>query len=339
MTPEEKARVKIDRWFEEAGWQVVNRDEFEPTMSAVAVREGLLKGNLEADYLMFINGKVCGVLEAKREEVDVDSDKVSEQVATYAKSVPHCYQTWQKPIPLLYKSNGKVVLFQDFRKTNTEWDTINRIHTPKEVVSMLGIDEDEFDHLNQTLDMPVSKNDFLAGKVCIVYRNGVELADKDLIGKTVTCTLYRNLKKSKSFTVSGVTDDSYYTALLGYPPTLIVSDQVVKAFDAKAFILKTGIRYKKEYDRRTEEEILAILKKDANTRNFSWESKLEEADEMRKAQGNMPQIGMGIVLILAFIGTMNYMNTFVVNIQNRRTELSVMESIGMTQWQLSLIHI
>ena len=59
-------------------------------MSAVAVREGLLKGNLEADYLMFINGKVCGVLEAKREEVDVDSDKVSEQVATYAKSVPHC---------------------------------------------------------------------------------------------------------------------------------------------------------------------------------------------------------------------------------------------------------
>lgn len=91
--------------------------------------------------------------------------------------------------------------------------------------------------------------------MCIVYRNGVELADKDLIGKTVTCTLYRNLKKSKSFTVSGVTDDSYYTALLGYPPTLIVSDQVVKAFDAKAFILKTGIRYKKEYDRRTEEEI------------------------------------------------------------------------------------
>lgn len=52
MTPEEKARVKIDRWFEDAGWQVVNRDAFEPTMSAVAVREGLLKGNLEADYLM-----------------------------------------------------------------------------------------------------------------------------------------------------------------------------------------------------------------------------------------------------------------------------------------------
>lgn len=40
MTPEEKARIKIDQWFYEAGWQVVNRNEYEPTMTAVAVREG-----------------------------------------------------------------------------------------------------------------------------------------------------------------------------------------------------------------------------------------------------------------------------------------------------------
>ena len=48
----------------------------------------------------------------------------------------------------------------------------------------------------------------------------------------------------------------------------------------------------------------------------------------------MPQVGIGIVLILAFIGIMNYMNTFVVNVQSRMTELSVMESIGMTPKQL-----
>ena len=55
MTPEEKARQKIDRWFADAGWKVVNRDEYEPTCTAVAIREGLLKGNLEADYILFIN--------------------------------------------------------------------------------------------------------------------------------------------------------------------------------------------------------------------------------------------------------------------------------------------
>ena len=79
MTPEERARVKIDQWFADAGWKVVNRDEYEPTISAVAIREGLLKGNLEADYLLFINGKAVGVLEAKREEINISSNIVSEQ--------------------------------------------------------------------------------------------------------------------------------------------------------------------------------------------------------------------------------------------------------------------
>ncbi len=142
MTPEEKARVKIDQWFCDAGWKVVNRDEYEPTITAVAIREGLLKGNLEADYFLFINGKAVGVLEAKREEVDISSDMVSEQAITYAKSVPDCYQAWQRPLPFLYKSNGKKIEFLDFRKhETTDWETINRIHTPKELAKMLGIED------------------------------------------------------------------------------------------------------------------------------------------------------------------------------------------------------
>lgn len=54
-------------------------------MNAVAIREVLLKGNREADYFLMINAKTCDVLEAKREEIDVDSEKVNKQMATYAK--------------------------------------------------------------------------------------------------------------------------------------------------------------------------------------------------------------------------------------------------------------
>ena len=127
MTPEEKARVKIDQWFADAGWKVVNRDEYEPTISAVAIREGLLKGNLEADYFLFINGKAVGVLEAKREEINISSNIVSEQAITYAKSVPDCYQAWQKPLPFLFKSNGKEIEFGTFRLTETG-DAFNTIY-------------------------------------------------------------------------------------------------------------------------------------------------------------------------------------------------------------------
>lgn len=141
MLPEEKARIKIDQWFYDAGWEVVNRDQYTPTSTAVAIREGLLKGNLDADYFLFINGKAVGVLEAKREEVDVSSGIVSDQVVTYAKNIPQYYQAYQRPLPLLYKSNGKIVLFKDYRDNDSDFEEINRIHTPWEIVKVLGIDD------------------------------------------------------------------------------------------------------------------------------------------------------------------------------------------------------
>ena len=200
--------------------------------------------------------------------------------------------------------------------------------------SLIGIDEQEFDYLNNSLEHPINKEDFLCGKACIVYRNGLDFADADIIGKNVTCALYEDQQSTKTFVIEGVTDENYYTALLGYPPTIITSDQVVNTFANNPIRLKTGIKYHKEYDRDTEQEIMSLLKENDNAKDFSWESKIEDADEIEKAQGYMPQVGIGIVLILAFIGIMNYMNTFVVNVQSRMTELSVMESIGMTPKQL-----
>ena len=200
--------------------------------------------------------------------------------------------------------------------------------------SMIGIDEQEFDYLNKTLENPVDKEDFLSGKACIIYKNGLDLADAEITGKEVTCALRGDQEKMKRFTIAGVTNEVYYTALLGYPPTIITSDRVVKAFAENSITLKMSVKYKKEYDRATEQSVLNLLEESDGAKDFSWESKLEETDEIERAQGNMLQIGIGIVLILAFIGIMNYINTFVVNIQSRMMELSVMESIGMTPGQL-----
>ena len=143
MTPEEKARAKIDRWFEDAGWEVTGRDHYTPASTAVAIREGLLENNLEADYFLFINGKAVGVLEAKRKEVDITADYVAEQAEHYTRSVPCCYQTHSNPLPLVYLSNGKSVLFKNQDKEGSAYEEINRIHSPKEIVKMLGI-EDQF---------------------------------------------------------------------------------------------------------------------------------------------------------------------------------------------------
>ena len=139
MTPEEKARVKIDKMLEDAGWQVVSRDEYTPSLTAAAIKEGLLKNNLEADYFLFINGKAVGVLEAKRAEVDVDSDVVKQQAEKYVNNVPSIYAAYCKPLRIIYLSNGEKVLFYDYDKKDEVYQEINRIHTPKEIVDLLGI--------------------------------------------------------------------------------------------------------------------------------------------------------------------------------------------------------
>lgn len=144
MKPEEKARVIIDRMFEEAGWKVVDRDRYAPNMTAVAIREGLMVGNREADYLLFLNGKAVGVLEAKRIETDINSDIVQEQARLYTRSCPKWCQAWfpNIPLPLAYVANSRDLMFYDTRKSNSEFEYCKKIHTPKEVKKLLGLEDD-----------------------------------------------------------------------------------------------------------------------------------------------------------------------------------------------------
>ena len=144
MNPEEKARVIIDRMFEEAGWKVVDRDKYAPNMTAVAIREGLMVGNREADYLLFLNGKAVGVLEAKRIETDINSDIVQEQARLYTRSCPKWCQAWfpNIPLPLAYVANSRDLMFYDTRKSNSEFEYCKKIHTPKEVKKLLGLEGD-----------------------------------------------------------------------------------------------------------------------------------------------------------------------------------------------------
>jgi len=142
MTPEEKARLIIDKKLEDTGWQVVDRNEYLPSVSAIAVREGLLKGNLEADYLLFLNGKAIGVIEAKKEDTEL-SEIVAEQAERYARKLFNWYPCWHNPLPLVYLSNSKELLFRDIRNTQSEYKPLQRIHTPREMAKIADI-QNEF---------------------------------------------------------------------------------------------------------------------------------------------------------------------------------------------------
>lgn len=67
--PEAKARAEIDRLLTAAGWHVCDfRAANLHAARGVAIRESALKsGHGAADYLLCIDGKAVGVIEAKKQ--------------------------------------------------------------------------------------------------------------------------------------------------------------------------------------------------------------------------------------------------------------------------------
>ena len=88
MNPEKQARVNIDSLLEQAGWVLQDADSLNLYAGrGVAVREFALKsGHGTADYLLYVNQKAAGVVEAKPEGttltgVEVQSEKYSTGLA------------------------------------------------------------------------------------------------------------------------------------------------------------------------------------------------------------------------------------------------------------------
>ena len=66
--PEDKAREDIDRMLEKAGWDVQDIDHINiHAHQGIAIRDFPLKpGHGFADYVLYIDGKAAGVIEAKK---------------------------------------------------------------------------------------------------------------------------------------------------------------------------------------------------------------------------------------------------------------------------------
>lgn len=202
-----------------------------------------------------------------------------------------------------------------------------------------GIDETEFDFLNSGLEEPMDKQEFLKGDTCIIYRNGLVLDgagfnEESLKGTEVRLAFSEKPENSFVFKIAGFTDDNYYSDMNSGTPIVIVSNAWLEKAGADPYVSKVNIQYEKEYDRQAEQAVLDSINESSHRKDFSYVSRIESMENLKKAQGNMMEVGIGIVLILAFIGIMNYINTVFGNVANRQSTFSIMESVGMTEKQV-----
>ena len=106
MPSEQEARGEIDRLLTAAGWRVQDAGAANILAArGVAIREFELKGGHgTADYMLYIDGKAAGVLEAKKEGVTLSG--VETQSERYVKGLPDGLPVWRKPLPFAYQSTG-----------------------------------------------------------------------------------------------------------------------------------------------------------------------------------------------------------------------------------------
>ncbi|MDZ4856394.1 MAG: type I restriction-modification enzyme R subunit C-terminal domain-containing protein [Nitrospirota bacterium] len=105
-TPEDQAREHIDQALEQSGWRV--QDYKSANLQAgrgVVLRNfPLQRGHGFADYLLYLDGKAAGVVEAKKEGFPLIGVEI--QSAKYSEGLPPQLPAHVRPLPFLYQSTG-----------------------------------------------------------------------------------------------------------------------------------------------------------------------------------------------------------------------------------------
>ncbi len=132
QTPEQIARDKIDKMLGAAGWLVQAKDKVHLAAGiGVALRETNTESG-SADYILFVNSKAVGVIEAKKEEDGHRLTVVEEQSKRYATEAIKIGQyTLESEKPFVYESTGTITRFTDYRDPKPRGRTVFSFHKPE----------------------------------------------------------------------------------------------------------------------------------------------------------------------------------------------------------------
>jgi len=129
QNPEQIARDNIDRQLRTCGWIIQNKKQINLNAGfGVAVREYQTDVG-PADYVLFVDAKPVGIIEAKREEEGVRLTAHEDQSKFYADSkLKHLNNA---PLPFVYESTGELTHFTDYRDPKPRSRIVSYFHRPE----------------------------------------------------------------------------------------------------------------------------------------------------------------------------------------------------------------
>lgn len=198
--------------------------------------------NGPADYALFVNGRLLGILEAKK--VAVNPQNVLEQAKRYSAGCKNTIGSWGKfKVPFLYASNGTQIWFADVRDENYYARELIDFHTSDALEEMFARDYSSCkDWLKSTPNeidrlRPYQKEAISAiEKGIIENKRRMMLAMATGTGKTFTTVslIYRLIKSG------------YARRILFLVDRRALAAQASQAF--ASFITPSGNKFNQEYE-------------------------------------------------------------------------------------------
>ncbi len=139
LTPEAKARLKIDVMLAAAGWAVQDADRVNLSASrGIAVREFVLEPpHGKVDYLLYVDGAAVGVVEAKKEGETLTG--VEWQNAKYVEGLPDDVPSaLEGPLPFAYESTGIETRFTNALDPDARSREVFSFHRPETLAEWIG---------------------------------------------------------------------------------------------------------------------------------------------------------------------------------------------------------
>jgi len=138
QNPEQQARDKIDQMLLEAGWLVQSKNNVNLSAGVgIALRETNTESG-SADYILFVNSKPVGVIEAKAEGLGYKLLQVEEQSARYSVDAIKIGKFMlEDEKPFVYESTGTVTRFTDYRDPKPRARTVFSFHKPETMVEWI----------------------------------------------------------------------------------------------------------------------------------------------------------------------------------------------------------
>jgi type I restriction enzyme R subunit len=139
VSPEEKARTDIDRLLAAAGWTVADVSKADIHASrGVAIREFPLNAGFGfADYLLYVDGKAAGVIEAKKQGATLTGVEI--QSGRYAQGLPVALPAHRRPLPFLYESTGIETHFTSALDPEPRARNVFAFHQPDTLAEWLSL--------------------------------------------------------------------------------------------------------------------------------------------------------------------------------------------------------